>query len=456
MAMAISPNIVVICSDQHRNGFLGVDEARVQTSSLDALASRGIRFTRSYCTSPLCCPSRSSFVTGLMPHSTGVTTNGLAVREGIPNFGSILRGAGFETAWTGQYDLPMEYPLESDPTPGFDYLPYADRDTVGGGYPLRIKGHPGNWKYETGTYSDGFTAENAERFILRKHERPFLLVVSFTNPHDICFPELYGREGEIPAGGLPGLPANHEPPAGEPDMLAQTRWTHEGSATVAKKWDDTGWQRAIAVYSRLVNRVDGEIGRVISAIGKAGLAGDTAIIYTADHGEGGGSHKWLGKLAPYEESVSVPMMVSWPGHLPAGVVDDRSLVSGVDIMPTVCSIAGVNPPAGIRGIDLTGKLPGSRECAFASMYPVTGGTVEEWRMARTDRYKYVACSIGQVREALFELALDPGETRNIAGEPAMQGELNRHRLLLREHMRSCGDDSPGFAWLGGWGRHEGD
>jgi arylsulfatase A-like enzyme len=441
------PNILIICTDQHRNGFLGLDGARVQTPSLDALAQKGIRFTRSYCTTPLCCPSRSSFVTGLMPHSTGVTTNGIAVREGIPNIGSVLRGAGYETAWTGQYDLPMEYPLESDPTPGFDYLPYQDRDTAGGGYPLRIKGHPDNWKYETGTFSDRFTAANAERFISRKHEKPFLLVVSFTNPHDICFTDLYDREGDIPTGEFPSLPVNHEPPVGEPDMLAQTRWTHEGSAAVAKGWDGAGWRRSLAIYSRLVNRVDKEIGKVISAIEKAGLVEDTAIIYSADHGEGGASHKWLGKLSPYEESVGVPMVVSWPGHLPAGVVDNRSLVSGVDIMPTVCSIAGVNAPAGISGIDVTGKRPGKRDCVFASMYPVTEGSVEEWRMARTDRFKYVACSIGNAREALFDLSKDPGETRNIAGEPGAKGELERHRGLLRDFMRSGGDDSPRFKWL---------
>jgi len=441
-------NIVVICADQHRNGYLGLDGARVQTPSLDALAARGIRFTRAYCTSPLCCPSRSSFVTGLMPHSTGVTTNGIAVRDGIPNFGSILRGAGYETAWTGQYDLPMDYPVESDSTPGFDYLPYPDRDTTGGGYPLRIKGKPGSWKYETGTYSDSFTAGLAESFLLRKHEKPFLLVVSFTNPHDICFPELYARECDIPSAELPGLPANHEPPGGEPDMLAQTRWTHEGSAGEAKGWDAAGWQRALAVYSRLVTRVDAEIGKVISAIDKAGLSETTAIIYTADHGEGGGAHKWIGKLSPYEESVEVPMIVSWPGHLPAGAVDDRSLISGLDVMPIVCSIAGVAPPDGIRGMDVTGKTPGSRECVFASMYPVTSGSVEEWRMARTDRYKYVACSTGKIREALFDLAKDPGEMRNIAEEPALKNELLRHRGLLREFMQASGDDTVGFKWLG--------
>jgi len=446
-------NIVVICTDQHRNGFLGADGGGlVQTPALDSLAARGVRFTRSYCTSPLCCPSRSSFVTGLMPNSTGVTTNGMAVREGIPTFGTVLRGSGYGTYWTGQYDLPMDYPVETDKTPGFTYLPYPDRDSVGGGYPLRIKGHPGHWKYETGAYSDAFTAGVATRFLLQKHDRPFLLVVSFTNPHDICFPDLYEREGEFPPDELSPLPANFEPPIGEPDLLASIRWSHEGSAKPARGWDSAGWQRALSIYTRLVGRVDREIGKVISAIDKAGLGESTAVIYTADHGEGGGSHKWIGKLAPYEESVGVPMIVAWPGRVPAGTVDDRALVSGLDIMPTICAIAGATPPPGLSGVDLTGPNRNGRECVFASMFPVWAESTEEWRMARTDRYKYVACSSGAVREALFDLVRDPGETRNIAGEPAARGELARHRNLLCDFMRSSGDDSPGFGWIGGTGK----
>lgn len=442
------PNIVVICTDQHRNGFMGADgSGAVATPGLDLLASRGVRFTKSYCASPLCCPSRSSFVTGLMPHSAGVTTNGMAVKEGIPNFGGVLRDAGYETAWVGQYDLPMEYPLETDPTPGFDYLPYPNRDAVGGGYPLRINGHPGHWKYETGTYADAFTAGIASDFLSRHHDRPFLLVVSFTNPHDICFPELYGREEKNVPDELPALPANFSPPIGEPDMLAKTRWTHEGSAGVAEKWDSAGWRKALAVYARLVNRVDSNIGRVVSAIDKAGLTGSTAIIYTADHGEGGGSHKWIGKLSPYEESAGVPMIVSWPSKLPANKVNDHTLVSGLDIMPTVCAIAGVAPPKGVKGISLVNPDIPARDCVFSAMYPVSAGSVEEWRMARTDRFKYVACSIGNIREALFDLVSDPGETRNISGESAMKSELSRHRQLLLNHMRSCGDNSTGFSWL---------
>ena len=442
------PNIVVICTDQHRNGFMGVDGGGLaSTPALDLLASRGVRFTRSYCTSPLCCPSRSSFVTGLMPHSAGVTTNGMVVRDGVQNFGGVLRDAGYETAWAGQYDLPMEYPLETDPTPGFDYLPYPGRDVVGGGYPLRINGHPGNWKYETGTYADGFTAGIASDFLSRRRDRPFLLVVSFTNPHDICFPELYGREEQVTPGELPVLPANYAAPVGEPDMLSAIRWTHEGSAGVAAKWDSLGWRRALAVYSRLVSRVDSCIGRVVSAIDRAGLADSTAIIYTADHGEGGGSHQWIGKLSPYEESTGVPMIISWPGMMPAGVTDNRRLVSGLDIMPTICSLAGASVPPGVTGIDMTGRRLGGRDCVFSAMYPVTPGSAEEWRMARTDRYKYVACSTGSVREALFDLENDPGETRNISGEDSLKHELSRHRLLLKESLANNRDESSGFSWL---------
>src|SRR6185369_13873131 len=155
-------------------------------------------------------------------------------------------------------------------------------------------------------------------------------------------------------------------------------------------------------------------------------------------GDGGASHRWTGKLSLHEESVAVPFILSVPGQ--SKVVDSDHLVSGLDIFPTVCGLAGVEPPTGLEGQDLSpllsGKVVPPRESLVTALYDARWADKQvpplgEGRMLRTERYKYVAYAWGRNAEALFDMQEDPGETRNLAGEPAFGDLVKRHRDKLK-------------------------
>ncbi|MEK7475007.1 MAG: sulfatase-like hydrolase/transferase [Candidatus Coatesbacteria bacterium] len=440
------PNLLVILTDQHRNGALGADgDAFVRTPHLDALAARGVRFARSYCASPLCSPSRAAWVTGRTPLASGVTTNHQKLDPGLPTLGGVFRAAGYETVWAGKWHVPEEYPLERDAIPGFDNLPLRGRETDRNGYPVRVAGRPGAWEHNLGGYADVPVAEAAAAFLRRPHDRPFLLVVSLMNPHDICFPTAYDRAGPVADAELAPLPPNVEPPDGEADLHRETRFTHEWSATLAKGWDDLAWQASAALYHRFVGQADAAVGVVLDGLRAAGLEAVTPVVYTSDHGEGTPAHRWIGKLSLYEDAISVPFIVTRPG-VTGGRVERQRPASGLDLFPTLCGLAGVMPPPGLHGTDLAPVIAdpsaSGPESAFCALYPVSGDSDIAGRAVRTTRWAYSAFSRGAVRETLFDLAADPGETRNLAGEPGTRPELDRHRGLLRDWLVKTGDPFP--------------
>lgn len=437
------PNFLLVLTDQQRLRALGAyGNPQISTPNMDSIATNGIRFERSYCTSPLCSPARASLVTGRMPKAVGVTTNGQAIPLQVPQLGTVLRDAGYETAWVGKWHVPQEYPVQPDAIAGFDNLQLPGRLLDNNAYPVRIAGHPDNWDHNLGVYVDDFVAASAAGFIRKRHDRPFCLQVSFMNPHDICFPAAFDR-ARIRGRDLPPLPANHLPSADEPDMVAEMRFSHEWSNSWSKAWDEEGWRRALAIYNWFTEDVDRPVGTVLRALRQAGLEEDTVIIFTSDHGEGGGSHRWLGKLSLYEESMAVPFIVSRKGVTPAGAVDRTHLVSGLDLCQTVCGYAGIEPPGGLEGVNLRELIenpdrPG-REILVGRMYPVSKDSTRDGCMLTTGRYKYNVFSAGSRREQFFDLEKDPGEMRNLADDPAARDELDRHRDLLRRWLAASGD-----------------
>ena len=438
------PNFLFIHTDQHTAGALSCAGNRdLSTPNLDRLASRGVRFTRSYCTSPLCTPARASYTTGRIPHASGVRWNHQRTDPAVPQLGDVLRRAGYATAWVGKWHVPEEYPPEPDALPGFMNIPIEGRNMEKGPYPVRIDGVSG-WDHNLGLYVDRAVAQTASTFLRRRHDRPFFLSVALMNPHDICFPTEFHRWESHDKPRLPNLPSNFEPPDGEAGLLAETRFTHEWSTTFAKDWDEPGWQKARWLYNRMVEHADASVGLVLDALRESGVERDTVIIYTSDHGEGGGAHRWLGKLCLYEEAVAVPFIISRPGAVPEGVTDSRRLVSSLDILPSVCDFVGISPPPGMEGASLKPAIeepalpgPGFVPCA---LYPVGPDSDVAGRMVRTARYKYTAFSRGERPEMLVDLENDPGETRNLAGESAMKPAMEEHRGLLRDWLEKTGDN----------------
>ncbi len=427
------PNVLFVFTDQQTIRAMSCSGTPgVRTPNMDRLARRGVRFTQSYCTDPLCGPSRSSLVTGRMPHSTGVIYNGDTPDPDIPNVGHLFRRAGYETAWCGKWHLPESYVYDYDGIPGFDNIP-----------------HTRNMRnmYGLGDLTDYLHAMDAV-FLLRwefhKIGLPWLLAVSLHNPHDICHWTRIPDKPRLNIDDYPPLPENFDVPAAEPYVVRAVRSKDgPGNTEIARThdWDRAWWRAYVQAYYHFTQQVDRAVGLILDALQEGGWIDNTLVIFTSDHGDGAASHRWAAKNCLYDEPTRVPFIISFPGRIPAGEVDRGHLISGLDIAPTMCDYAGIEGPKMV-GRSLRPLFeetdPGWRDYVVSEL-TVGREAPMRGRMLRGRRYKYCLYSEGDRRQQLFDMVEDPGEMRNLAGDPSMQDVVGEHRAMLREWVERTGD-----------------
>ena len=418
------PNVLFIMTDQHVADALScrMGSRYLKTPALDSIAAHGTFFSRAYAANPICMPARNAIFTGRYPHETGVTANiprQLDPREFV-SMGTYFQRAGYETMYAGKWHLCFE-----------------EKDTASHGF-ATMKGKG----------LDAEIAGNVAAFLRQRHDRPFLAVASFVNPHNVCE---YARgeplnNGDVgpppPLDQLPPAPANVLPPKNEPDSMTMMRKSYHATGTfpvgnfTPEKWRELRW-----AYYRMIEKVDTEIGRVLAALRESGLEENTLIVFTADHGECAGAHGFNQKTVFYEESARVPLIVSLKGTTKPGT-SDRLVNVGIDVLPTMLEFAGLERPAKLPGASLRplalGQSPATwRTHVVVSNNMVQGGPVgllrpaTEGRMLRTDRYKYAVYQFGTQRESLIDLQADPGETNDLARDPDHRAVLLEHRDLLR-------------------------
>lgn len=418
------PNVVLITTDQQSMIALGANgNPYLKTPAMDSLVADGVSFTESYCTYPVCSPARSSMMTGLMPHQTGVRKNGQAISEGIPNLGQHFRKHGYQTYYAGKWHLPQSFGAPD----GFE--------TLVGGHTL-------------GAHMDEPLATKAVEFLQKAPAEPFLLVASFMNPHDVCH-WIRGHEGTREydsTAAYPPAPGNMWRDPDEPEYVAHHREGNfnrmSNSLHISKDWKADDFRHYLHDYYRMVEDVDRQIGRVLSTLRFRGLMENTVVLFTADHGEGMGAHRWTQKAAFWEETAKVPFIVAGKGIERRGVVDSQALVSGLDIVPTLCDYAGVPAPSAVVGMSLRPAIQGKRldrEFVVSELGDL-GFDGRQGRMLRTDRYKYIVFNGGARAEQFFDLELDPGEVNNLARSSEADSELKRHRGLLEKWIRDTKDD----------------
>jgi len=436
------PNILFIITDQQSADVMScrMGKQYIDTPAMDSLAASGMLFTRAYSSNPLCMPLRNSLFTGRYPHETGVTKN--ARPEGgrlAPEFvcmGTYFRDAGYETAYSGKWHFCFK---EKDPeTHGFTILDAKSKLT-----PPEIDNY------------DSRVSHAAVKFLEQKHQRPFLLVVSLMNPHNICewARRAAGREqrlscGEIgsppSADQLPPAPANLAVPKNEPDGITLIRRAYQvpDGLFPVSNFTPEDWRRQRWGYYRMVEKVDGEIAKVLEALRKAGAEKNTLVIFTSDHGDCTGAHQFNQKTVFYEESVRIPLIVSWEGKT-ASATSENLVNIGVDILPTMFDCADIEQPKLLPGRSVLplalGKPVASwREYLVAQNDLSQTGVVDglrptmEGRMVRTDRFKYCVYQYGTQRESLVDLKNDPGEMNDLATDPGFRDAILEHRQLLSQ------------------------
>jgi arylsulfatase A-like enzyme len=423
------PNLLYIMTDQQcadAIGALGCGDVR--TPAMDSLVRSGVVFREAYCSNPLCVPARTSMLTGRMPHESGVTTNNMKVKPVSDTFlGRIFTDAGYDCGYFGKWHVPV--PVADVARHGFETIAH----TAGNGV-------------------DTSVPPASIEFLRRKRTRPFLLVSSFVNPHDICewARGTAGKDGPYvdppPPAQCPELPANFEIPEHEPDIIRDVQ-ARDRSAYPTRGWPADRWRQYRYAYYRLIERVDAHIGAILDALRETGQDSNTVVIFASDHGDGNASHRWNQKQLLYEETARVPFVVSWKGRTKAGHVDSKHLVNTcIDLIPTLCDYAGIAAPRSLKGLSLralaAGKAPRrwrdvlvseTELCANAVSHGVRG------RMLRTGDLKYVIYSEGNLREQLFNLRTDRGEMRNLAVERAHASALADCRRRLAGWCREHGD-----------------
>jgi arylsulfatase A-like enzyme len=420
------PNILYLLTDQQSAFAMScMGNADLSTPNMDRLAGEGVCFERAYCTQPLCTPSRASMFTGLMPHECGAPRNGMAIREDLreQELGRLLQASGYECAYGGKWHVPqIAMPEEND---------HGFRTICG---------------FDDNRLAEACVAYLEER---TRERRPFLLVASFDNPHNICE---WGRNMPLPWGGIgepppveecPNLPANFIPAAFEPEVIRLEQQAHWGIYPYRERPPED-WRRLRWAYYRLVEKVDREVGKVLDGLEAHGLKDDTVVIFSGDHGDGHGAHQWNQKSALFEEIVRIPFIVRVPGGK-AGLRSARLVSNGLDLLPTICDYAGVPWPEDLRGRSLRPAIEGETNVSWRehlvieTLFDGGRGYDTEGRAVILGKHKYVAYDRGRHREQLFDMVRDPGETVNLAVEARHQGLLDDCRCLLAEHAQQTGD-----------------
>ena len=424
------PNILFIMSDKQHAGMMSCAGNKwLKTPAIDSLAQDGIRFERAYSSNPVCVPSRTAMATGMMPNRLGAQDNGSGMRiRKLPpevddnSLGKIMKRAGYDTFYGGKVHMCKSLVPRNA---GYDEYFRDDRDML---------------------------PAACLKFMTRKRDKPFFAVASFINPHDICFAhmarngkdrhsvlKLHKQASALPAGSLPPLPANYAVQQDEPAAIEAhlSPKATTPAITMRKEYDARAWRITRWIYHRLTEKVDRHIGTILDGLRNAGLADNTLIIFTSDHGNMDASHRLASKGLLYEESVGVPLILKYTGAIAAGKTDRTHLVStGLDLLPTICDYAGVRKPAHLLGRSLRPLAEGKRVKQWRSYI----ASENSWsRMIRSRRYKYCAYSSADSAESLVDMENDPGEMRNLVDVPQFQDVLAEHRRLLAEWVEISDD-----------------
>jgi choline-sulfatase len=418
-------NLLFIHSDQHGRRVTGCyGNSVIRTPNLDALAARGTLFRNAYCPTPICVPSRASLATGRYAHTIQSWDNGTPyVGTEAESWGHRLTSQGHKVTTIGK----LHYRKVDDPS-GFpdQRLPMHVLDGVGDVYgclrddmPVRpqsrkqvLEARAGESEY---TRYDRAIAAESTRWLREKtgdQSKPWALFVSFIHPHfPLVVPDQYFNL--YPPDSVP-LPVQwRQEEWGEHPV---SKWQREKQA-LDEPFDEAVVRNAVAAYYGMVTFLDEQIGLVLQALEEAGLADDTRIIYTTDHGEQLGEHGMWWKSSMYEGAVGVPMIVAGP-DVPAGKLSNTN-VNLTDCFPAIVEAVGAElatqdadlPGESIFGLARQDDRPRTVFSEYHAILSPSGIF-----MVRDERYKYVHY-VGY-RPQLFDLIADPDETRDLAEDPA--------------------------------------
>jgi len=418
------PNVLFVLTDQWRASALGcAGNDDVRTPVLDGLAGDGVRFADAITTKPMCTPARASIVTSTFPHESRVLYNQLRLPTDLVSVAEPLCDAGYDTGYVGKWHLDGPNSLFVPPGPrrqGFDN--WYGFNTTSHDYDA---GHPEFDESGAVTWREGYQpavqTDIATEFI-ESHagEDPFFLFLSWGPPHP---PKSGWNEGNAPEEYSSRY---------DPDALTLRPNVPDDGVFVRPdrpRWDAESARRHLVEYYGYVTSLDDCLGRLLDTLDAMGIAEETIVVFTSDHGEMIGSQGRVNKGTPFEEAINVPLIVRYPGRVDGNRVSE-AVVSLNDLMPTLLSLCEAPIPASqVQGTDLSrhllGETPGP-DRAYVEGWRVEndvpgaedwGPWGQPWRLVRTREH---SLTIDHTLETqyLYDLDADPYQLDNLAGDPA--------------------------------------
>jgi N-acetylglucosamine-6-sulfatase len=437
------PNFVfVLVDDMPWDDFGAAGHPFIETPHMNRLAAEGARFTNAFATTPLCSPSRASFLTGQYPHTNGIVDNTARESHRLPVFPLELQRAGYRTGFFGKWHMGND----DSPRPGFDHWVAMP----GQGEAIDPSFNVDGTRVQDKGYTTDLLTDYVERFIDRPGDQPFLVYLAHKAIHpnviqndDGSLTPLAGQPGGFVAAErhrgryagrtMPRRANAFVPPADKPALRQRIpRLPPLGKATGTTDEEIRG-------RLEMLLGVDDSLGRIVATLARKGILDDTLVVFTSDHGYFYGEHglNEERRLA-YEETIRIPLIVRFPRLAKAGSTPAEIALS-IDLAPTLLEVAGLTPGAAIQG---------------RSLVPVLQGQAERWRESflveyfsdtvfprirtmgysavRTARHKYIQFRELKGMDELYDLEADPYELTNLIGRPEaktllpeMQAELQR-------------------------------
>ncbi|MDQ4213379.1 sulfatase [Microbacterium capsulatum] len=455
------PNIVFVLTDDHASNAIGCYGSVVNTTpGIDAIAEAGVRFDRALVENALCTPSRAAFLTGTYSHTSTVTTLATHLTNDHETFITALKAAGYRTAMFGKWHLG--HGPEHDPA-GFDHwevLPdqgeYFDPMFLTADGPVRREG-----------YVTDIITERALDWMRGQGDEPYCVLVWHKAPHRPWEP--HPRHADLFADPIP-LPVTFED-----DYEGRGTPAHHATMRIADYLTDIDlkvqpptelgyaeravwkYQRYMQDYLRCVAAVDEGVQALTDFLRESGRADDTITIYASDQGFYLGEHGWFDKRFMYEESLRMPLVLSYPARVSGGG-STSALVSNVDIAQTLLEFAGVAAPEGMQGVSLVDLVTGPdpvdvRDAHYYRFYEHDDHMHHVWAHygVRTERYKliyYYADGMGLPNTGdttyppeweLFDLEKDPYELTSVHLDPAYADIRRELTLRLWDLQQELGD-----------------
>ncbi len=456
------PNIIFIFADQMRAHVLGCYGNKVvPTPNLDAMARGGMVCDNAISTWPLCSPYRAMLLTGLHPMNNGTVSNDTGYKDGIASIATACKGQGYETGYIGKWHLEWNRNpfVPKDRRLGFDYWAvnncthkYMDHfyctDTP---EKIHFKGYDAIVQTDLAV---DYIEKNASTGSAQA--KPFLLVMSWGPPHNPYNTAPAEYHERIP---MDSIKLRENVREREIVEWLMERDAKEGGVTVeARKKrravldnDEKLKSEQLRGYYAHTAALDDCIGKLRAALRDRGLEKDTILVFSSDHGDMLGSHRMALKQMPFEESIRIPFLIEYPGSVPAGKRTDV-LVSPIDVMPTLLSMAGLNCPK-VDGKDLSEAMRGgdTGQQDAVLITKMTGGkgggpyrynAITPWHGVRTKRYTYVNLE-GHGPWLLYDNHDDPYQLKNLIGDPRYAELAGNLEKRMRELMKEAGD--PGDA-----------